>query len=462
MGMEIVSQKGNSPDNTFKTHFNFMIETKRFIPKEFHKDPKILHSVSAIVVVDLIIFVISLLFIPIFSFIDFSVGVNIMIYSAIAAAFYFVILHAFKNLDWCGNYFSIQSLIVCLSLMYYTGGIASPYLFWLFCICPVSFLYFQERHAMFWAAVTTICFLFFALAQIIGFPFEQHLSPLIFYATCTVNFSFALFIFVVTVRSFQNRMRSKNRELNGLNAQLKNTNLELERFAYIASHDLKSPLRSIMSFVGIFEKRYGHQFDEQGKEFLQIINSNADQMHHLIEDILEYSQSNDRVARKEKVVMNKLLEQISDQIHAQNNYPDGKILYGELPNIDSDFTLLKQIFQNLIENGLKYNDSPHKIISIQYLEKEEELYFRIKDNGIGMEEEYLEKIFEMFQRLHTQNEYQGTGIGLAICKKTVEQLGGKIWVSSKIGEGSIFHFSLPKSFLWKETEQVELTEVLMN
>ncbi len=112
--------------------------------------------------------------------------------------------------------------------------------------------------------------------------------------------------------------------------------------------------------------------------------------------------------------------------------------------------MIKQLFQNLIENGLKYNHGPHKLVSVQYLETERELYFLIKDNGIGMEEVYFDKIFEMFQRLHNKNEYQGTGIGLAVCKKIIQQLEGKIWVTSKLNEGSIFHITFPKSIFWSE------------
>ena len=430
---------------------------KSFIPQNFHSNRKIIRSVSSIIIVDFIILLVSLSFVPIFLLIDFTEGAYIMFYTTLAAIGYLLVLKFSKNLNACGHYFTLQSIVVCLSLMFFTGGITSPYLIWLFCICPVSFIYFKEKIALFWGGITLISFLTFALAQIFGYQFEQQLTPTVFNITTTVNFSLALFIFLSTTRNFRLGLRNINKKLKGANSQLQKSNEELERFAYIASHDLKSPLRSVISFITLFNKKYKDQIDDQGQEFLEIIATNADQMQHLIEDILEYSKSNNRVLKKERVDLNKVLNQIASHIDSKDFYLDGKIYFSPLPEIESDFTMIKQLFQNLIENGLKYNHGPHKLVSVQYLEKEKELYFIIKDNGIGMDEAYFNKIFEMFKRLHNKNEYPGTGIGLAVCKKIIQQLDGKIWVTSKLNEGSIFHITFPKSILWciKNKEEVK-------
>lgn len=423
---------------------------KTLIPQKFHSNRKIMHSVSSIIIVDFIIIFISLSFVPIFLFIDFEEGAYIMFYASLASIGYLLVLKNSENLNTCGHYFTFQSLVVCLSMMYFTGGISSPYLIWLFCICPVSFIYFKENIALFWVGITTICFFIIAITQIFGYHFEQQLTPIVLNITWMVNFCLALFIFVSTIRNFQIGLKKINKKLKGTNSQLQTSNEELERFAYIASHDLKSPLRSVISFIALFNKRYKDQIDVQGQEFLEIIATNADQMQHLIEDILEYSKSKNRILKKEKVDLNKVLNQIVSHIDSKDFYLDGKIHFSPLPEIESDFTMIKQLFQNLIENGLKYNHGPHKLVSVQYLEKETEIYFIIKDNGIGMEEAYFDKIFEMFQRLHNKNEYQGTGIGLAVCKKIIRQLEGKIWVTSKLNEGSIFHITFPKTILWSE------------
>ncbi|MFK7771486.1 MAG: ATP-binding protein [Saprospiraceae bacterium] len=423
---------------------------KSLIPQKFHNDRKAFRSIYSLIVVDIIILLVSLSFVPIFLLIDFVEGAYIMFYSSLATLGYILILNLNQNLKISGHYFIFQIIVICLSMMYFTGGISSPYLLWLFCVSPISFFFFKEKTALFWTSIIIIGLMFFAVAQLFGYPFKQQLTPMVLNITWTISFIFGVYIFVSTFRNFQIGLKKVNQKLQTINSELKNSNQELERFAYIASHDLKSPLRSVISFITLFNKKYKNQIDEEGQEFLDIIATNADQMQHLIEDILEYSKSKNRVLKKEKVDLNKVLKQIISHIDSNDFYLDGKIQVSLLPVVESDFTIFKQLFQNLIDNGLKYNHGHHKLVSIQYLEKETELYFLIKDNGIGMEEAYLEKIFEMFQRLHNKSEYQGTGIGLAICKKIVQQLGGKIWVTSKLNEGSIFHITLPKSILWSE------------
>lgn len=186
--------------------------------------------------------------------------------------------------------------------------------------------------------------------------------------------------------------------------------------------------------------------------YLQIINTNAKQMHHLIEDILEYSKNNTQTANKEKkkVDLNKILNQLSAQINGEEKYQDCQIHFTPLPNLNSDYSRIKQLFQNLIENGLKYNNSDLRKVTIEFLEQKNTIHFFIKDNGIGMKAEYYDQIFEMFQRLHNDSAYEGTGIGLAICKKVMIQLGGKIEVESEVGKGSVFELIFPRTILWKE------------
>ena len=432
----------------------------KLIPENLKQDSKIYRSIYSVVIVDMMILVISLFFIPIFLYIDFIAGAKIMVYSAFAAILYIVLLRLTKNLEILGGYFTIQSLIVTLAMMKYTGGIGSPYLFWLMCISPLTFLFFKERQAIFWSGITIFCFLAFALTQILGVPLEQQLSPTTFYILYTINFCFASCIFVVTFRSFVTSIKKASNKLQQTNKKLNQSNQELERFAYIASHDLKSPLRGIINFIKLFNRRYGKDLDDGGKEYFEIINNNAMQMHQLIEDILEYSKSNNREINKEEINMNDLLVDIKKGIENSKKYPNAKILFDNLPIVNSDLTMLRQVFHNLIENGLKYNNSPTKIIFIRMTEKKGRVHFIINDNGIGIEEEYLDQIFEMFKRLHNQTEYQGTGIGLAICKKLILQLEGKIKVTSKINEGSTFHLSFPKSILWKDEKETILRETI--
>jgi len=429
-----------------------MISTKQLIPIQFHNDPKTLKSLSLIVTLNILIMIVAGIFAPLLFHIGFNEGGWIMTYTSIGALAYIVILNLTRNLFLCGTYFMLQSLFVTIILMVYTGGVSSPFLLWIFAMCPVSFLYFKKRVANFWVVLICVCFLVITVLQILGFPFEQHLPDKYFYGSWGFMFSFVVFVFVSMVQGFQNGLKKSNKKL-------KTSNQELERFAYIASHDLKSPLKNISSFTRLFNKKYDDQLDAKGKEFLQIIASNAEQMHHLIEDILEYSQTNSREVKKEKVDLNNILNQLSIQLLNEEQYCQSQIDFCNLPILESDYTLIKQVFQNLVENGLKYNDSEQKKIEIIFQESKNNIQFLIRDNGIGMEEKYYDQIFEMFKRLHTGNEYNGTGIGLAICKKMVLQLGGEIRLTSKVNEGSTFYLIFPKTMLWQEIAAVEEEEM---
>ncbi|MEM6964073.1 MAG: ATP-binding protein [Bacteroidota bacterium] len=421
-----------------------MLFLNNFIPREYQKDDIASRIVKSVVAIDVFIISSSLIFSLFYIYINFSFGYCISFYTAISSVLHILLIRYGKNPTFTSDFFVFQIVTALFAMMYFTGGATSPFSIFLLLICPMPFLFLEKKRATVWAIITGTCFIVLAALQIGGFDFPKEISDQLSQSLSLINFILSLIIFTITVREFHMGFRKINKKLKSSNSQLLNSNEELERFAYIASHDLKSPLRSIISFIGLLEKRYGKDFDENGKQFLKIISSNAENMHHLVEDILEYSKSNKRKIKSEEVNMNHVLTHISDESLSVELFQDCKILFGNLPIINSDYTLIKQVFQNLIENGLKYNQNLKKIVSIQYLDKEEH-YFLIKDNGIGIDPAYFERIFEMFQRLHNKDEYQGTGIGLAICNKIILQLGGKIWVTSKVGEGSIFHITLPKS-----------------
>jgi light-regulated signal transduction histidine kinase (bacteriophytochrome) len=222
-------------------------------------------------------------------------------------------------------------------------------------------------------------------------------------------------------------------------------NKELEQFVYVASHDLQEPLRTISNFAGLFEEEYSDKLDEDTNTYLQFIVNATSRMQNLIKDLLDFS----RIGRKivfQIVDCNKVLSEVTAEMGSSIKESNAKITYPELPSLKGNEIELKQLFQNLISNAIKFRkkDVPPEI-EITAEEKESEYLFSVKDNGIGFEEEYKEKIFIIFQRLHNATEYPGTGIGLATCKKIVTQHNGKIWVESKLGEGSIFYFTISKN-----------------
>ncbi|WP_414469206.1 sensor histidine kinase [Methanobacterium sp. ACI-7] len=237
---------------------------------------------------------------------------------------------------------------------------------------------------------------------------------------------------------------SKRKELED---DLKRSNNELKQFAYIASHDLQEPLRTIASFTQLLTRRYEGKLDEDADEFMDYIIEASVRMKQQIEDLLEFSRVVTKGGDFKKLSVNDVLNQVISSLKTLIDENNVKISHDYLPEVFADSTQLARLFQNLITNSIKFRkpDEPLKIhISYQKDKNINEYVFSVKDNGIGIEEQYFDRIFTIFQRLHTRDEYKGTGIGLAVVKKIVERHGGRIWVESEYGKGSTFYFTLPK------------------
>jgi len=242
-------------------------------------------------------------------------------------------------------------------------------------------------------------------------------------------------------------LQEKNQEIQKQNSDLERKNDDLKKFAFIVSHDLKAPLRTIGSFTGLLRRRYFNKIDQDGQEYMDFITGGVKRMDQLLNDLLTYSQieNTDRGAdwTETKDVIHNALSNLYFQIRNQNVAV--KINEEALPRVKGNSAHLTQLFQNIIANGIKFRNGRAPQISIDCMQNEQKFTFAIQDNGIGIEDQYQEKIFRMFSRLHKVEEYEGTGIGLATCKKIVEKHGGKIWVKSALGKGSTFYFSLPKN-----------------
>lgn len=235
-----------------------------------------------------------------------------------------------------------------------------------------------------------------------------------------------------------------NIELEARAKELTKVNKELEYFAYIISHDLQEPLRMITSFLTQLEKKYNDVIDEKGKKYIFFAVDGAKRMKNIILDILEFSRVGKYTEKKESIDLNKIIKEIETFYKMESE--NGEINYENLPTIHSFRSPIFQIFQNLISNAFKYSKENSKpIVNIKVVnETEKEITIAVEDNGIGIENEYLEKIFILFQRLHKREGDKGSGLGLAIVKKIVENLNGTIWVTSEINVGSTFYFTLPK------------------
>ena len=225
---------------------------------------------------------------------------------------------------------------------------------------------------------------------------------------------------------------------------LQRSNRELEQFAYVASHDLQEPLRAVVGFLQLIQSRYGDQLDEKGRHFIDRSVKAGYRMQRLIRELLILSRVNTKGATFSPTDLNHIVKDALENLQTIIRKKNVDFTCAVLPVLTVDANQIQRLFQNLILNGVKYNQSAKPIINIDCREQEDVYLFSVKDNGIGISPEFHERIFMLFQRLHTESEYPGTGLGLALCKKIIERHGGKIWVESQGTEGSCFNFTLPK------------------
>lgn len=238
--------------------------------------------------------------------------------------------------------------------------------------------------------------------------------------------------------------RRVEEELSRRADELARSNAELERFAYVASHDLQEPLRIVASYTQLLSRRYQGQLDSDADEFIAYIVDGAVRMKQLINDLLAYSRLSTQAKEFEPVDCQAILSQALINLGMAIEESGAVVTHDPLPTILGDSFQIGQLFQNLIGNAIKFRSDLPPRIHLSSKEKENKRLFSVRDNGIGIEPEYNDRIFIIFQRLHGRGEYPGTGIGLAICRKIVERHGGTIWVESALGKGSTFYFTIPK------------------
>jgi two-component system CheB/CheR fusion protein len=227
--------------------------------------------------------------------------------------------------------------------------------------------------------------------------------------------------------------------------KMKQLNQELERFAYLASHDLKEPLRTITSLTERLKEKHGPSLNKSANRYIQFIEDASSRMENVTSGLLIHSELGRKIKKYQPINLNQLVKQTRSDLSTSINENNAKIKVKRLPKISGDPMQIGLLFQNLISNSLKYRKKrTEPIIEIGYENKGDHWEFFVRDNGIGIAKSNQEKIFEVFTRLHSRNDYGGTGIGLSSCKRIVENHQGKIWVESKIRKGTIFYFTIPK------------------
>lgn len=338
-------------------------------------------------------------------------------------------------------------------------GTTGPGLLYMLAASYFCILIFPNQYAFYPAYINLIiCLLTGLLIPLNIFPWKDSSTHNVseWFAVCT-NLIFLGFISSALIpRVFNSLDRSLRKEqdmrverdrqnliLEKTLEDLKRKNQELEQFAFVASHDLQEPLRMITSFLGQIEKKYGDKLDDKGRQYIYFASDGAKRMRQIILDLLEYSRIDQARFKPEFVDLGLLVDEICILHSKTIEEKSAQIYHQDLPIIHHYRSPLLQVLQNLISNALKYSHPDRKPeITVSAVWKERLWVISVKDNGIGIEPVYFDKIFVLFERLHSKHEYGGTGMGLAIVKKVMDSLKERIWVESENGKGSVFHFTI--------------------
>lgn len=356
--------------------------------------------------------------------------------------------------------FCIALYQVSLALLFYLGTFG-PGLLYLLAISVFVVLIFEKKYGIGVVVLNTLVCVVFAFASYfqwweITIYTAYNLQNWVAVSSNLVFLSFLAVLLIPTLFNGlqetideQDRLKSElernQQKLKISLQQLEDKNSELEDFAYTASHDMKEPLRMVQSFLKLLSDRYNDQIDEKGQKYIYFAVDGAKRLSALIDDLLEYSRIGRTYDSFEEVDLTEVIAEVKNSFKYDIESKNALITYSNMPVINAVPVSVKMLFQNLVSNALKYQEKDVKPeIEISCRDRESHWEFKVSDNGIGIKEEYFDQIFQIFNRLHANNVYSGTGIGLAICKKIVNQHGGKIWVKSTEGKGTDFIFTLEK------------------
>ncbi len=323
-------------------------------------------------------------------------------------------------------------------------------------IVPVLVIFFFEKRK----TIVTYFLLTILVFGICEYLQTIYIEPIIVVGNIVLTnvslYAMVAFFVMIAMRYFRDGMMKAQAQSNQLMQQLQTKNEDLNLFTTTASHDMKEPLRMISSFGNLLERKYKKELKGDGMEYLAFIQGATSRMETLLNDLLSYSKAGIETHAPEEVDLNKIVKKVKNSLHLKIEDTNAIIESDHLPTLQLHPTAIYQVFQNLISNGLKYqpllinsaNELTHQAqINITVKKESANYLFSIQDNGIGIPTSKLPHVFDIFNRAHTQTEYEGTGVGLAICKKIVEGYGGKIWVESVEGKGASFFFTLPNNVI---------------
>ena len=374
----------------------------------------------------------------------------------------------FSSFDLSANLLALGLAFILVPMVNAGGGLYSDNLLWL-AFCPmIVALFGEKRYDLVWF-LAFIVFIFIQYQKVVGNPSlhlevianygaEYFLASFVFFATIVLGivwmFKYGNDAIFKSFKRNQKILEDKhlevllaNRRLSEATNQLSRSNKELEAFASIASHDLKEPLRMVSMYAQLLKKRLGNDLNEEQVTFMGYIQEGTTHMQKLLDDILEYSRVGRSNERIKLVDLDDVVYYVKKMIAASVAETNAQIIVEKpLPEVYGRYSELVQVFQNLLSNSIKFRrKGVTPVIRIGYLRESESHLITVSDNGIGIEKKYAERVFQMFEKLHTKTEYSGTGIGLALCYKIIQQMGGQIWLDTPLGEGTSFSIRLPVS-----------------
>ena len=388
-------------------------------------------------------------------------------------------LKKFGSLIISSNFLVVICFITLAPSVQETGGVISDNLLWLIVSPLISLLFSNKKSGFFWLCClllfSTYLYLF-GTTENQGQLFNQQVDITYYYISYSFLFLFIFGIVIIfeigqsliikmlnekkilleqqkleilqkneELEIAQEQLQIKNAELEATQAKLIYTNGELENFAYAAAHDLKEPLRMIGMYTGLSKKRMVTIQDKPTIEYMSYVTEGIDRMQRLLDDLLQYSRTGKKQEDNKEIDLNTVLFIVVSNLLATMKDTQATIVINELPTIEGSMTEMIQLFQNLIANSIKFRKAdvvPE--IKITASDEGDNYLISLDDNGIGIKKEFHERVFAIFERLHSRSEFEGSGIGLATCKKIVAGAGGKIWLDSTEGKGTTFFFTFPK------------------
>lgn len=373
-----------------------------------------------------------------------------LLYALLAAIISLILNKLTGNIAFSSNLMLLGVILVIFASSFESGGIYSYNLRWLICVLVVSYLFSNNERKSIQVPMifTGICivvvlsFYYFSSYDDGKMLKDVLLMDANDYAIDNIIFIMTLSVIAYLIQRVQNFLIS---EYQDKNKRLETANNELERFAFIASHDLKEPVRNICSFSQLALKRLEEDDKEGAKDFLQYVVNNSLQMNQLISSTLQLMSEEGNPESSHPVDLNVIIQQAESLIRKEHtNQAFSITVPAPLPTVPGSSNELLTCMKHLISNGVTFNQSTHPEITVNSELQKGEVILSVEDNGKGIEPEYLNKIFSMYTRLENRTVYNGPGLGLSICKKLIERWGGRIWVESTVGKGSVFYFTVPK------------------